>query len=95
MSDVDTLDKKKPPCSGDDFPSMTADLFKNTNFKTAVFLFLFGVLIFSDVFIANVLDKYNGAVESGVATTKGTIVQLLVLVVGYLIIDLLVQGGCI
>ena len=95
MSDVDTLDKKKAPRSSDDLSSMTVDLLKNVNIKTAVFLFLFGVLIFSDVFISNILNKYKGATESGVATTKGTFLQLLVLVVGYTLIDLLVQGGCI
>lgn len=95
MSDVDTLDKKKPPSSGDDFSSMTVDLFRHTNFKTAIFLFLLGILIFSDVFISNILDKYKGASEAGVATTKGTIIQLFLFVMGYLVIDLLVQSGCI
>ncbi len=96
MTDTDTLSEpKKKKGTGDDFPSMTADLFSNINFKAAIFLFMIGILIFSDVFIENILSSFSGASASGEATTKGTVIQLFVLVLGYLIIDLLIQGGCV
>ena len=98
MSDSETLDdspKKSRKSNGDDFPSMSAELFTKINFKNAIFLFLTAILVFSDIFIDNVLSKIPGASHDSQATTKGTMLQITVLVLMYLIIDLLNQGGCI
>jgi hypothetical protein len=76
-----------------DFPIMGMDLMKRINFKIATFLFLIGFFIFSDVFINKLLSKeYH---EMGCPTSQGTMVQLLLLVVSYILIDLLAQGGVI
>jgi len=96
MTDSETLDSPKEKISNQDhFPGMAASMFSNLNIKNAIFLFLMGILIFSDVFIENVLKSFDGAVFENESTTKGTMIQLLVLVLGYLIVDLLVQGRCI
>ena len=97
MSDTETLtDNKKQgnkyntdEVSGD-FPSIGIELLKKTNFKIAIFLFLIGLFIFSDVFIENFLPKNN--VDGYCADSKGTMIQLLIFVLLYLVIDLLVQG---
>lgn len=76
----------------DDFVSMGSDLFQGINWKVSFFLFILGVLIFSDVFIELFLVSINDAVEGDTTTTKGTMIQLFSLTLGYIIIDLLVQG---
>jgi hypothetical protein len=77
----------------DDFPSMFVKLLSHINIKIAIFIFILGLFLFSDIFIRNILSTINGAVNDlGYPTTNGTIIQLLFLVIGYLLIDLLVQG---
>jgi hypothetical protein len=89
-SDNDSTDSLK---DGDDFPSMTVKLFTRMNIKIAIFIFILGLFIFSDVFVRTVLASFDGAVNQMEGpTTRGTIVQLIFLVVGYIIIDLLAQG---
>jgi len=78
--------------SSDDLPSITSDIFNAINYKVMFFIFLLGILIFSDVFIELFLAPINGAVYADVPTNKGTIIQLLVLTVGYALADLLVKG---
>lgn len=79
----------------DDLGNMATDFFGCINFKIAIFLFVFGIFIFSDLFIENVLCKIKDATHADTATTKGTMIQLLVFVLFYLVIDLLIQGGII
>lgn len=74
-----------------DFPSIGVELIKKINFKIAIFLFLIGIFIFSDVFIENFLPK--NVVDGYCADSKGTVIQLLIFVLLYIIIDLLVQGN--
>lgn len=79
----------------DDLGNMTTDFFGKINFKIAIFLFIFGIFIFSDMFIEHVLSKIKDASSGGEGTTKGTLIQLLILVLFYLIVDLLVQAEII
>lgn len=77
----------------DDFPSMFVKLCSRIHIKIAIFIFILGLFLFSDIFVRGVLSSFNGAVNQlGFPTTHGTILQLLFLVIGYLLIDLLVQG---
>jgi hypothetical protein len=100
MSDTETLSTNVPSnkleiqqTKQGDFPSMGMDLMKRVNFKIATFLILIGFFIFSDVFINKLLPtNYH---EMGCPTTQGTTIQLLLLVLSYIIIDLLAQGGVI
>lgn len=90
-NDLDNIDKKS---AGDrsDFPSMGIDLLKRVNIKIAFFLMLIGFFVFSDVFIEKVLPA---AYQDGTncPNSMGTTVQLIILVLSYLVIDLLSQGG--
>lgn len=79
----------------DDLGNMFTDFCGNINFKVAIFLFVFGIFIFSDLFIDNVLCKMDGATAADAATSKGTTVQLLILVLFYLCIDLFIQAEII
>lgn len=80
----------KPQCN-DDFVSIGLGFIKNINIKVAVFIFLFGLFIFSDVFIESVLNKFNNASRGMESTTKGTVIQLLFLTLFYIITDMLVK----
>ena len=79
------------PASRDDLGGMCSDLFGRVNVKIAVFLLIFGIFIFSDLFIENVLSRVKDATDADTTTTKGTMIQLMAVVLFYLIIDLLVQ----
>lgn len=107
MSDTETLPEKqdkqqdkqqdKIPCkkqnNDTDFPMIGVEIIKRINFKVAIFLFLFGILVFSDIFIENVLPK--SMTDGLCAGSEGTIAQLTVFILFYLILDLLVQGGLV
>lgn len=86
--------KSKKRCSNDreDFISMFSDLFHSINYKVAILLFILGILIFSDTFIELFLTPIDGAVQGDEATTKGTLIQLIFLTLGYIVADLLVTG---
>ena len=75
-----------------DFPSMGVDLLKKINFKVAFFMFLIGLFIFSDIFIEKCLPK--SSLDSTNSTNSyGTVVQMTILVLAYIVIDLLSQSG--
>ena len=79
--------KSKDSC--DDFPSIFMDITKKINFKLAFLLYIAGLIIFSDIFIENVLTS---SMVDGICTnTKGTMMQLLLLVISYIILDLSIQ----
>jgi len=95
MSDTETLcnkltTKKITYSNDDDFPSMGVNAVKKINFKVAIFLFLIGIFIFSDIFIENFLPK--NTIDGYSANTHGTMIQLTVFVISYIVLDLLVQG---
>lgn len=106
MADFETF-KRKPKKGGyqkkesfsnkdnGDFISIFTDLGNSINYKIAMFLFIVGVLIFSDTFIELFLVPIPGATYMDNPTTKGTTIQLLALTFGYIIIDLLVTGQII
>ena len=93
MSDSESLDSNTQNTDSvpdNDFPGMGVDLIKKINFKVAFFLFLLGVFLFSDVFMNNCLS--DSLHEGGVINTKGTLTQLIIFALSYIVIDLLVQG---
>ena len=82
------LDVKKS-----DFMTVGGNILCGINFKVGLFLFFIGMLVFSDLFIDGFLAKVdNEMVQGECTTTKGTMVQLMVLVLCYIVIDLLVQS---
>jgi len=74
-----------------DFVNITGNIFCNINYKLSIFMFLFGILLFSDLFIETFLIKIPGAVDGENTTTKGTIIQLLVFCLVLIILDLLIK----
>ena len=40
---------------------MFTDMIKGANFKIAIFLFILGIIIFSDTFVENILNPVRGA----------------------------------
>lgn len=74
-----------------DFVKISGNIFGNINFKLAFFVFILGIILFSDVFIDGVLLKMNNAVDGECATTKGTMIQLLLLSLGLIVLDLLIK----
>jgi hypothetical protein len=80
---------------GHDFPSMFTDLCKKLNIKVAFFLGLISFIILSDVFIENVIPNNEIYRFGNDVTSKGTIIQIIFLVVGYILIDLLAHGNMI
>jgi hypothetical protein len=79
----------------DDFPSLGIDLFKKINFKIAIFLFVISFLVNSDIFIEKILIKFKDAVSGELPTSHGVIIQIMVIIISYIIIDLLVQSDVI
>ena len=96
MSDTETLDDinmETQSCEIDgDFPSISIELLKKINAKVAIFLMIIGIFLFSDIFIEIMPDSYK---SGDTPTTHGTILQLTLLVISYLVLDLLIQGNII
>jgi hypothetical protein len=78
-----------------DFVSGLGRFVSNINFKMSIFLFFLGMIIFSDIFIDKFLSNFSNAVSGECTTTKGTMIQLLFLTIGFIILDLLASGGII
>jgi len=76
---------------GDDFISLGRDMLMRIPFKKAAFLLVFMVLIFSNVFINTVLTRIPQALELGVPTTRGTMIQITIIIVAYIVLDILVN----
>ena len=92
MVDTETLiDPPKQEDKRDDFPSMGFDLIKKINFKMAFFLLLIGFFLFSDMFVNMLPSNYKDEI-GGCTNTKGTFLQLFILVITYICVDVLIQG---
>lgn len=64
----------------------------NIRYKSLLFLFILFILITSDVFINMILKKLNGTVDDhGYATPYGTVIQGIVLVLGFMILNFLID----
>lgn len=83
--------KKHKKAKKTDFMKMTGNMISNINCKVAFLLFIVGMILFSDVFIEGVLSGFSGTVEGDCTTTKGTMLQLLFMIIAYIILDLIVK----
>jgi len=72
-----------------DFMKLSGNLLSNINYKMVFIIFFIGMLIFSDIFIENVISRFSDAVYHESVTSKGTMIQLLFLCLAYIIFDLL------
>lgn len=89
-SPVDTVNECEETESDDDFVSIIADVFRKINYKVAIFLFLVGIFIMSDLY-EGVLRKFNGITAEGCVTSRGSVFQLTMLVLAYIVVDLLTK----
>ena len=87
--DVEYLDDE-----GHDFISLFRDVVAKVPFKKSALLTLVMLLVFSTVFINIILARIPGAVAVEV-TTKGTVIQILVVIFAYIIIDYAVNAGAV
>ncbi len=78
-----------------DFISITTSLIKNINYKMGLFLFFVCMIIFSNLFNDKVLTMFDNATYNDCANSKGTIIQITMLVLVYLILDLIQKAGWI
>lgn len=80
-----------PDNNTSDFTEMGSDFIKKIHFKIGLILFIAYVLINSDLFIDTFLqeDMKNGDKPN----TKGTVIQGIILVISYIIIDIMNQTG--
>lgn len=63
--------------------------------KNSILLFLFFILLSTDVFIDQVLAKFDGAVDGSSPTTTGVIIQAIFLVFGYILIEMVTTSSII
>jgi hypothetical protein len=84
-TDVDDQVTKKS-----DLMKVSGGVISHIRIKMGFLLFFFGMLIFSDIFVDNLLNEkmHDGA---GCPNTLGTVTQLTCLVLLYLVLDLLDQ----
>ena len=75
-----------------DFVSMIGRVFSSINFKMCLFLFFAGMLIFSDLFIDGFLSRCDGCVDGICTTSKGTMIQLIIYILCFVVLDLLIKG---
>lgn len=90
-SDISTKGNNSKDGNNTDLMKMSGNLLTNINYKVAFLLFIVGMIIFSDVFIESVIGKFSDSVDGDSPTTKGTIIQLLLIVLAYIILDLIVK----
>lgn len=74
-----------------DFMKVSGGILSNINYKVALFLFVVSMIIFSDVFIEFAIRPFGDTVSDECTTTKGTMLQLIFMVVSYVFLDLVVK----
>lgn len=84
--------KKSGEKSPGDFPSLFADLFTKINWKMCFFLFIIYILLNSDIFIDRFLSRRDGLVDNMTPTDKGTIVQAILLILLFIIMDAILRS---
>ena len=89
--DEEEVDEKPRKSKKTDLMKMTGNLITAVNYKVAFLLFIVSMVIFSDVFIDNIILSFSETTEGECTTTKGTMLQLMFMVVAYIILDLVVQ----
>jgi hypothetical protein len=68
------------------------DTLGNVPWRHCAFLFIAMVFVFSDFFIAHVLAMFENSVYMNSATTRGTFIQILVVILFFILIDALIKN---
>jgi hypothetical protein len=71
----------------DDFTSIILDMLMNVQYKLFGLMFIIFILLNTDVFITRVLATIQGAVDGKTATSWGTMIQGIILVIICIIVD--------
>jgi hypothetical protein len=96
FEDSDNMDDENPEKEDkDDLLHMGWNFLKLINFKIGFLLFLIGIFILSDIFSDKVLSLFSDTTHGECATTKGTMIQLIFLVIAYILLDLLDKADII
>jgi len=85
-------DGEKPLDHHDNFITMGIEGLRQLNWKMYGLLFIIFILITSDVFIDRILSKFSGAVSGTDATSYGTVIQGIMLVLFYMIIEFICKN---
>lgn len=89
--DVNDIDDCVEDNKKTDFVKISGNIFANINYKQVIFMFFIGLIIFSDLFIDNVIYNIKDGVEGECPTTKGTIIQLTFFCLALIIVDLMIK----
>lgn len=84
-------DEPRKKSKSTDLIKVSSGILGNINYKVSFMLFVISMIIFSDVFIDNVIRPFGGTVEAECTTTKGTMLQLMFLTISYILLDLIVK----
>lgn len=84
-------DEEQSDATKSDFMKIGGNIFSNIPYKLTFFMFLVGMLIFSDLFIDGFLHGIPGAVDGECASSKGTIIQLLLFCLALIMLDLMIK----
>lgn len=95
INEIGSANSNKKTKTPGDFPSLFADLFMRINWKMSFFLFLFFIILTSDIFIDKFLRKIPDSVNNMTSTNKGTVIQGVVLVLFFIIMDAIISSGTI
>ncbi len=87
--EIEETPKKKSKKT--DLMKMSGNLLSAINYKVAFLLFVISMIIFSDVFINTVLSEFKDTIEGECTTTKGTMLQLMFMIIVYIVLDLVVK----
>lgn len=83
------ISKKNSP---DDFTELLSSIATSINYKLSFIIFIGFIILCSDVFIENILSHFSDATSYNVATTYGTVIQGLFLVLLFIAADGLIKS---
>lgn len=84
-----TLIKNSDKSSPDDLNEFLIDCSKSINYKIAFLIFLAYIILNTDVFIENILSKFNNTSINNEITNKGIVISGLILSLTYILLDVL------
>jgi len=85
-------DGEKPLDNHDNFITMGIEGLRQLNWKMYGLLFIIFILITSDIFLDRILSRFKGAVSGTEATSYGTVIQGIMLVLFYMIIEFICKN---
>jgi hypothetical protein len=85
--DADLIQKKP----SNNFITLIVDAFSNIRFKLLIMIYIMFVFLSSDVFVDRVLSNFEGAVDIRSATNYGIMIQGMFLVLGYVVLEILID----